>query len=148
LDIESQTNYKGGVNIADIIDSDMRKKAKDILDATIMIPDKDIMEQIYTDPMAILKDDKFILKHIIDNGYHCSCLVEALGLEELLIKIKGTEYKLFYQKPNQHFTHQDVMFETDKFKEYAGKADKAMKKADKEGQKELQKIQPDKIPKI
>jgi hypothetical protein len=40
------------------------------------------------------------------------------------------------------------MFETDKFKEYAGKADKAMKKAKKEGQKELQKIQPDKIPKI
>lgn len=99
----------------------MRKKEKDILDNQVMIPDKQIMQYIYDNPEKVLKDDDYLLKNVVNNGYHCSCLVEALGLFEIIIKIKGTEYKMFYQPPSPFFTHKDVMFNTDKFKKHMGR---------------------------
>ena len=129
--------------MAEIVDKNMRQQEKDILDATIMIPDREIMPYIYDNPEAVLADDDFILEHIIDNGYHCSALVEALGLLEIIIKVKGIEYKMFYQPPSPFFTHYDVMFNTDKFKKYMGRTRRAAFQVEKAMDKPVEKLKGD-----
>lgn len=106
--------------MATIVDIDMNRKRREELQAIEMIPDKNIMEQIYCDPMAILDDDKFLFEHVINNGYHSSCLVEALGLEQLEFDATNPEtgevehHKMFVSK-NLPYTHYDMMFKTEAY---------------------------------
>ena len=82
------------------------------------IPDKDVMEQIMVDPLECLKDDDFLLDYVVDNGYHSSILCEALGIKNLELKIKEKTYRMFYSQPHPMFNHSDVMFKTEKYKQY------------------------------
>ena len=104
--------------MAEILQVDEIKTRMEEAPSTCPPIDKNIMEQIMVDPMAILNDNKFMLTYVVNNGINCSLLCEALGVSQLRINIDGIEYKMFYSKPSPYFEHSDVVFHTERFQKY------------------------------
>lgn len=75
---------------------------------------ENILEQIYTDPQAILQDEQLLLEHIVNNGNNAAALCEALGLEELTLNIQGQTYNMALCNNPFGLSHYDMLFHPEK----------------------------------